>query len=190
MHTQAIKQLFLLDMMDFMRCFISVLRRWPAIKQLLPICCAPTFSNSYWLSVPKCAIKNMDSPVNIIINTEAARLTSSGSLNSTSLHQVCKLGPRKKPFSLLYKPFWLIVAAQTYLVSPWRRPNEILSACTKQSSKYTFLVWSLWKGKGRGLFPGRDLHQLWVFFPSRQRFSCARVININPATADLSSDEK
>lgn len=140
MHTQAIKQLFLLDMMDFIRCFISVLRRWPTIKQLLPICRAPTFSNSYWLNVPKCAIKNMDSPVNIIINTEAAILTSFGSLNSTSLHQVCKLSPCKSRFLCCHKPFWLIAAAQTYLVSPRRRPNEILSAWTKQSSKYTFLV--------------------------------------------------
>lgn len=139
MHTQAIKQLFLLDMMDFIRCFISVLRRWPAIKQLLPICCAPTFSNSYWLSVPKCAIKNMGSPVNIIINTEAAILTSFGSLNSASMRQVWKHSPCKSHFVCGHKPFWLIVAAQTYLVSP-RRRNEIVYAWTKQSSKYTFLV--------------------------------------------------
>lgn len=44
--------------------------------------------------------------------------------------------------------------------------------------------------KAADTFPGRDLHQLRVFFPSRQRFSGARVINIKPATADLSSDGK
>lgn len=141
MHTQAIKQLFLLDMMDFIRCFISVLRRWPAIKQLLPICRAPTSSNSDWLSVPKRAIKNMGSPVNIIINREAAILTSLGSLNSASMRQVCKHSPCKSPFLRCHKPFWLIAAAQTYLVSPRRRQrNEIVYAWTKQSSKYTFLV--------------------------------------------------
>lgn len=170
MHTQAIKQLFLLDMMDFIRCFISVLRRWPTIKQLLPICCAPTFSNSYWLSVPKCAIKNMDLAVNIIINTEAAILTSFGSLNSTSLHELCKLSPRKSHFLCCHKPFWLIVAAQTYLVSPRRRLNEILYAWTKQSSKYTFLVWSLRKGKGRGHFSWKG------FAPTESVFSFATEI--------------
>lgn len=46
------------------------------------------------------------------------------------------------------------------------------------------------KEKAVDTFPGRDLHQLRVFFPLRQRFSRVRVININPATADLSSDEK
>lgn len=46
------------------------------------------------------------------------------------------------------------------------------------------------KEKAADTFPGRDLHQLRVFFPSRQRFSSVRVINIKPATADLSSDEK
>lgn len=46
------------------------------------------------------------------------------------------------------------------------------------------------KEKAEDALPGRDLHQLRVFFPSRQRFSSARVMNINTATADLSSDEK
>lgn len=144
MCTQAIKQLFVLRMMDFIRCFISVVRRWPAIKQLLPICCTPTLSNSYWLKVPKCVIKNKDSLVNIII------LSSFGSLNSTSLHRVCKLGAHESHFSLLSQTFLVDGGDSNVSGFPRRRPNEMVYAWTKQSSKYTFHVWSLCKGKGRG----------------------------------------
>lgn len=134
MRTQAIKQLFLLHMMDFIRCFISVLRRWSAMKQLLPICCAPTLSNSDWPSVPKWVIKNMDSPVNITINTEAAILTSFGSSNSTTRQQVCKLLKL-----CCHKPFWLMNGSGfPSAAAEWLRPFW-----TKQSSKYSFRVGSL-----------------------------------------------